>query len=265
MNSGTAMLAVERRQEATAAAGRKAIPFDYTAHFPREDERERRGEPPRLEKDRKLTALVQVSIEAPYVATGVGYGFVLPASTLEFGAPPGIPRGTDLVEASLDALNRKLLAAPRSGLTLDAVLAHGIRINPKYLAQLVPRAGTRRGFAWKSLQAQPADLFIAQAPAPEQLQFLYAIHDEGTGRAFQNEMVLSTAGLGGPDGRRPFRQFATPVQFAPLSTIRIEIVPLQTLVGELHFSLHGYKVLGSPGSPTDVARGARRLRRGARR
>lgn len=264
MNSGTAMLAVERRQEATAAAGRKAIPFDYTAHFPREDERERRGQPPRLEKDKKLTALVQVSIEAPFVATGVGYGFVLPASTFTFGAPSGTPRGTDLVEASLDALNRKLLAAPRGGVTLDTVLAQGIRINPKYLSQLVPRAGTQRGFAWKSLQGRPADLFIAQAPAPEELQFLYAIHDEGTGRAFQNDMVLSTAGLGGPDGRRPFRQFATPVQFAPRSTIRIEILPLQTLEGELHFSLHGYKVLGSPGSPTDVAR-ARRLRRGARR
>lgn len=258
------VLAVERRQEAAAAAGRKAIPFDYTARFPREDERERRGRPALLEQGKKLTALVQVSIEAPYVATGVGYGFALAAADVTFGAP-GAARGADVLEASLDALDRKLVAAPLAGLTLDAVLANGFRVNPKYAAQLVPRGSAQRAFSWGALSSPPADLFIAQSVAKEDLQFLYAIHDEGSGRAFQNEMVLSTAGLGSPDGQRPFRQFATPVQFAPLSTIRIEIVPLQTVVGELHFSLHGYKVLGSPGSPTDIARAARRSRRRAAR
>lgn len=263
MTTTPAVLTVERRQDAAAAAGRKAIPFDYTARFPREDERERRGRPALLEKDRKLTALVQVSIEAPFVATGVGYGFALPADGVTFGAP-GAPRGADLLEASLDALDRKLVAAPLGGLTLDSVLANGIRVNPKYAAQLLPRGSAKRAFSWSALASSPADLFVAQGPVREQLQFLYAIHDEGSGRAFQNEMVLSTAGLGTSDGQRPFRQFATPVQFAPLSTIRIEIVPLQTVVGELHFSLHGYKVLGSPGSPTDMARAARRSRRRVR-
>jgi hypothetical protein len=75
------------------------------------------------------------------------------------------------------------------------------------------------------------------------IQFLYEIFDEGSGRAFQNEPVLSTAGLGDPDGERPFRQFATPIVFEPMSTIRIEVTEASELKGSLHITLHGYKTL----------------------
>ncbi len=75
------------------------------------------------------------------------------------------------------------------------------------------------------------------------IQFLYEIFDEGTGRAFQNEPVLSTAGLGDPDGERPFRHFATPIVFEPMTTIRLEVTEASDLAGSLHITLHGYKTL----------------------
>lgn len=282
-----------RLRETTAAdAGRKTIPFDYSLRLPNVDARDRDARPARLERGVKLSGLVQISIEAPFVATSIGYGFVLPVDDVEFGVPeppartPRLPdlalaaqprldmlKGAlaaqprpDVLESALDALDRRLAATSvRGGITLQSVLTNGFRINPKYAVQLQPRPGADRGFDLRVLgDRPPADLFQAVRPRPEQLSFLYSIHDEGTGRSFQSEPVLSTAGLGGPDGKRPFRHFATPVQFAPRTTIRIDVVPLQTVAGELYISLHGYKVLGGPGTPTDLARVARRLRRRAR-
>jgi hypothetical protein len=54
---------------------------------------------------------------------------------------------------------------------------------------------------------------------------------------------LSTAGLGDPEGERPFRQFATPIVFDPLTTIRFEVTEASDLEGSLHITLHGYKTL----------------------
>ena len=85
--------------------------------------------------------------------------------------------------------------------------------------------------------------FVAETISDRGIQFLYEIFDEGTGRAFQNEPVLNTAGLGDPDGERPFRQFATPIVFEPMTTIRFEITEASDLAGSLHITLHGYKTL----------------------
>jgi hypothetical protein len=85
--------------------------------------------------------------------------------------------------------------------------------------------------------------FVAERFSDRSIQFLYEIFDEATGRAFQNEPVLSTAGLGDPEGERPFRQFATPIVFDPLTTIRFEVTEASDLKGSLHVTLHGYKTL----------------------
>lgn len=85
--------------------------------------------------------------------------------------------------------------------------------------------------------------FVAERFSERSIQFLYEIFDEATGRAFQNEPVLSTAGLGDPEGERPFRQFATPIVFDPLTTIRFEVTEASDLKGALHVTLHGYKTL----------------------
>jgi hypothetical protein len=107
-----------------------------------------------------------------------------------------------------------------------------------------------------------AELFETIEPLPERVQFLYSLRDEGTGREFMSEYQLSTAGLGGSDGQRPFRYFAVPITFSPRSTIRLNIIPKSEFKGELYVVLNGYKILGGAGTPT-----GRRLRprRAARR
>ncbi len=87
-------------------------------------------------------------------------------------------------------------------------------------------------------------------PPPERVQFLYALYDKGTGRSFQSEPLLNIAGLGISDGDRPFRYFATPIVFAPRSTIQLDVIPKTDFRGELYVTLHGYKVLGGAGTPT---------------
>ena len=106
---------------------------------------------------------------------------------------------------------------------------------PATAAPATSSASTRRG--------------PASAP-PEETPFLYALFDEGSGREFQSGPILSIAGLGSSDGKRPFRYFATPITFSPLSTIRMEITELGRVRGELHVALHGYKMLGGPAVET---------------
>ena len=106
-----------------------------------------------------------------------------------------------------------------------------------------------------------SEAFEAIAAPPEHIQFTYALFDEASGREFQSEPILNTAGLGTANGERPFRYFARPITFAPLSVIRMDVTEISTVRGELHVSLHGYKVLGAAGTPTGRRGPARRRRR----
>jgi len=103
-------------------------------------------------------------------------------------------------------------------------------------------------------------LFQVSSVAERDVQFLYALFDEGSGREFQSDPLLSIAGLGAADGRRPFRYFAQPISFAPLATIRMEITEISDFRGELHVSLHGYKLIGSERPAARDARPRRRSR-----
>ncbi|MGH9957141.1 MAG: hypothetical protein ACREBC_08420 [Pyrinomonadaceae bacterium] len=105
------------------------------------------------------------------------------------------------------------------------------------------------------------DLFQVIGSPPEQIQFLYALFDDGSGRELQSEPILNIAGLGISNGDRPFRYFAQPITFAPRSTIRMEVTEVSDFTGELHVSLHGYKILGGAGTPTDIRRGTTSGRR----
>jgi hypothetical protein len=84
------------------------------------------------------------------------------------------------------------------------------------------------------------------------VQFLYALSDEGVGRAFQSEPVLNIAGLGSPNGERPFRHFSPAIHFEPRSAIGLEITPVSGHVGRLFVTLQGYKILGGEGTPTSA-------------
>jgi hypothetical protein len=76
------------------------------------------------------------------------------------------------------------------------------------------------------------------------IDFLYSIVDSGSGRELQNRPIHNIAGLGEPNGERPFRPFAKPMLFMPRSTIRVEVEEASAVAAELFIVLHGYKMLG---------------------
>jgi hypothetical protein len=81
------------------------------------------------------------------------------------------------------------------------------------------------------------------------IDFKYSIIDSSTGRELQNLPLHNVAGLGEPNGNRPFRPMAKSMLFQPRSTIRIEIEEIskgpQYVEAQLYMVLHGYKMLGS--------------------
>ena len=136
----------------------------------------------------------------------------------------------------------------------DVVLRSGFRLSPE-VARLPLAANLSTQLLSQAFEA-------IGAPA-DQIQFTYALFDDGSGREFQSDPILNTAGLGTANGERPFRHLATPIRFEPLAVIRMEVTELSTIPGELHVSLQGYKMLGGQGSPTGRRLG--RLRRARRR
>jgi hypothetical protein len=232
----------------------RAIPFDYTFRFDLE------GEP-----DRVVRSIVTISVEASFIAVSIGYGVVPKLTPVIFG--PGIEdlpiEDRTLRGVSIGSLFNALdsaLAQTQDTLNgetgPEAAFKGGIKLNPQF-AEL---ALSNNGRANLSDDISRNLFQVVSAPSDE-IQFLYAIFDDGSGREFQSEPLLNIAGLGASNGDRPFRYFAHPITFEPRSTIRMEVTEKSDFQGELHVSLHGYKVLGSPGSPTGrTATGRRRLR-----
>jgi hypothetical protein len=236
---------------------RRTIPFDYSFTFKLE------GKP-----QRSVSATVMVSVEGAFVANGIGYGFVPLVEPVRFGgtraefqAPRGSPPfesgPVTLQEITFDAVLN--LAAKRLnesqarlsggiGAQTGAVLEAGFRFNPELVNQIL------LGNSFDPIDdSLLANLFELVAPPLDEVQFLYALSDEATGRAFQSEPILNTAGLGDAKGERPFRQFAVPITFAPRTRIKMDVTEIQQAKGSLYVSLHGYKVLGGEGTPTGAA------------
>lgn len=250
--------------EAADRVPRRTIPFDYAFRY------NLTGEPGKV-----LRKVVVVSIEATFVAVSIGYGVVPKVSPIRFGlelAPPqpGVAlttappsrlralRGITLGDL-IDGLGQKREERIKGqiGPRVAEVLENGIKVNPEFIERVLLGDGTEP-LEEKILE----ELFQAVAAPPEQIQFKYAIFDDGSGREFQSEPILNIAGLGISNGDRPFRYFAKPITFAPRSAIRMEVTELSEFQGELHVSLQGYKALGGAGSPTGrIRRRAGRIRR----
>jgi hypothetical protein len=271
--------------EAPEATSRRTIPFDYAFRY------ELTGNPGSV-----TNKTVTVSIEAAFIAVSIGYGVVPKVTPIQFG--PEIPQLTTALPTSLtlstdrdfrtfftmafvvavrgqrlptlrdiplgvllDALGPKLAETARllKGETgPEAVLKNGFKLNPD-VAEVALQNDGRTPLDPSILK----NLFQVVGAPPENIQFLYSIFDEGSGREFQSEPILNIAGLGISNGDRPFRYFAQPITFAPQSTIRMEVREVSDFEGELHVSLQGYKVLGGAGTPTGKI--FRRLRRTRRR
>jgi hypothetical protein len=250
------MMPLQVRPEAESGTHR-TIPFDYALTFAMT------GRPQRI-----IRRTITVSVESAFIAVGVGYGFVPALERLVFGAAPQPPIVELLAPGVVDlsALFQPVVTGFRQALEAleerrpdvadDDVLAIGFRLNPEVVDAVLANGAS--GLVRSDVASR---LFEATIRAPQQVQFLYAIVDEGSGREFQNEPILSTAGLGTADGDRPFRQFAQPIRFEPRTTIRIEVTEVSTFRGQLFIALHGYKALGEPGTPTGrLLRGVRRRR-----
>ncbi len=220
---------------------RRTIPFDYAFRFALSGRRE-------AIQSQTLT----VSVESPFVALAIGYGVVPEVTPVRFGPPLRLTlRPLPLENVTFGHVVAGLTdALAQSGTVLrgqtgpEAALLTGVRLNPDTAEAVLAEPG-------KLLEDSVfRRLFEVVAAAPEQIQFLYSLHDDATGRSFQSDPLLSTAGLGIASGDRPFRRFARPIVFAPRSTIRMEITELSDARGDLHVSLQGYKVLGGAGTPT---------------
>ena len=232
----------------------KTSPFDHSFQFHLE------GRPRQTHR-----STVTVSVESSFTAVSIGYGVVPEVSPIVFGIDVEQVFGEGAAtlrslpfSAVLDALDRSVTATPDvPGNTppLEAALRNGIKLNPDFATFAL------QGNAKSEIDAASyAKLFQVASPPPEEVQFLYALYDEATGREFQSAPLLSIAGLGAADGKRPFRYFAQPIIFGPLATIRMEIIELGDFRGELHVALHGYKRLGE--SPAvDVTRSRPRRHR----
>lgn len=145
---------------------------------------------------------------------------------------------------------------PKDVPPLEAALRSGIRLNPQFASTALLQNGN-------SL-LDPAvlqRLFQVSGTPVEDVRFLYALFDDATGREFQSDPILNTAGLGAADGRRPFRYFAHPITFGPRAAIRLEITPKSDFKGDLHVTLQGYKVLTLGGAAPPRDRPPRRHRR----
>jgi hypothetical protein len=247
------------------AESARTIPFDYSFQFKLEGERQR-----------VHRSTVIVSVEASFTAVSIGYGVVPEVTPIIFGpelppppAPPPIgilaasTPTTTLVNIRLGDLFRGLETrlsetpdARKDISALEAGLLNGIRLNTTLAGLGLLNDGNA------ILDANTVQRLFQVVSAPSQdVQFLYALFDEGSGREFQSEPLLNIAGLGASDGKRPFRYFARPITFAPRATIRMDITELTDFRGDLHVSLHGYKLLGGAGTPT-AARGRQLRRRG---
>jgi hypothetical protein len=235
------------------AGSRRTIPYDYAFRYELEGE------------GRVLNSTVTVSVEATFVAVSIGYGVIPKVTPINFG--PLLSRESSSVLGAIrlrqiiNGLEQRLAdtSTTLEGETgAEAVLKNGFRLNPAF-AELVLAGinGLERGIEAGILE----NLFQVIGAPPEEIQFLYALFDEGSGRAFQSDPILNIAGLGISNGDRPFRYFAQPITFAPRSTIRMEVTEVSAFKGELHVALHGYKVLGGAGTPTDIRRGTTRARR----
>lgn len=236
------MSALPRRKTAEpsmpAAPAMRGIPFDYAFRY------ELEGIPGKV-----INSIVTVSIEATFTAVSIGYGVIPNVGTIVFGprlqipSTPTFPATLRRLKISeiLDGLPNLVVTSRvfRDETGVEAVFKNGIKLNPQ-----VAEAALANGGDASLSDDVLSRLFQVVGPPSDLIQFKYAIFDEGSGREFQSEPILNIAGLGSANGERPFRHFAQPIVFRPRSTIRMEVTEVSDFKGDLHVSLHGYKVLG---------------------
>lgn len=213
----------------------KEIPYDYVATFTLEGQ-----------VGTRVVDVVNVSVEGAFVAVAIGYSFLpiqQPAAAPVPAQPPRV-RGAAVLNRFGVQLPAARGQAQGGGFGAESIVG-------RYLREMFfPAAPANAALGNQELQ----DLFYQSFLRLRGFDFLYSVIDSGSGRELQNQPIHNTAGLGSPEGHRPFRPLAKPMLFMPRSTIRIEIIEQSAgdffAGGTLYFVLHGYKILGfgAPGS-----------------
>jgi hypothetical protein len=240
---------------ATAPDLRRTIPFEYAFRY------ELKGQPGLVQN-----STVDISIEAAFTAVSIGYGVVPKVQPVTFGLPldeenPPKTLRNIKIDHLLTTLSRVVdeefgTIGPRTA----AVLNDGFRLNPQFADRILLSEELLLPVDDEQILSA---IFQTVGAPPERVAFKYALFDQGSGREFQSEPILNIAGLGSADGKRPFRYFARPIEFAPRSSIRLQVTEVSAFQGELHVSLQGYKALGTRGTSTAPSRASRirRMRR----
>lgn len=203
----------------------RIVPFDYVAMLKLE------GKPGNIVEDE-----VPINIDGGYVTTALAYSLDVGDIGLEIKDYTIInPNGADLRSIKLTDI-----------MPVQALL-DGIRLHPLRVRFAIGSDGQLACVDEDMIKplsqgGSTGQRVFQRLNRPEDVRFLYAISDSGTGRDLQNQPVHNIAGLGIATGDRPFKILRRPMVFLPRSTIRVKVEEIFGR-GQLYFVFQGYKVL----------------------
>jgi hypothetical protein len=188
----------------------RGVPFDYVSTL------DLTGRPGNLIEDE-----VPINVDGGYVATAITYSLDAGDTKIEIDTDESMGLG-DIKLTEIKPVQ---------------ALFDGIRIHP-LRTRFTFTAGGGLSRVSKDLRSR----LFQSVNRPEEVRFLYAINDTGTGRELQNQRVSNVASLGIANGERPFKVFHKPMIFLPRSTIRVQIEEVFGR-GRLFLVFQGYKML----------------------
>jgi hypothetical protein len=188
------------------------VPFDYVATL------DLSGQPGNIVEEE-----IPINVDGGYVATAVTY-------SLDAGEPA---IKIDRTDALIDLRTIMLTEMPPVQALFDGIRIHPLRTRFAFTAGGQLNNAVDRDLLGRLFQS---------ANRPEEVRFLYAITDTGTGRELQNQRVSNVASLGIANGERPFKVFHKPMTFLPRSTIRVQVEEVFGR-GRLFLVFQGYKML----------------------
>jgi hypothetical protein len=165
---------------------------------------------------------VPINVDGGYVATAINYSLDTGDTTIEIVKDKPLNLG-DIKLTEIRPVQ---------------ALFEGIRIHPLRTRFAFPAGGQLNTSVSQDLLGR----LLQSVNRPEEVRFLYAINDTGTGRELQNQRVSNVASLGIADGERPFKVFHKPMHFLPRSTIRVQVEEVFGR-GRLFLVFQGYKIL----------------------
>lgn len=195
----------------------RVVPFDYVSTL------DLTGKPGNLVEDE-----VPINVDGGYVATAINYSLDTGDSQIGIVKDASSNNENELINLSDIKLTE---------IRPVQALFDGIRIHP-LRARFAFTAGGQLSYVSQDL----LDRLFQSVNRPEEVRFLYAISDTGTGRELQNQRVSNVASLGIANGERPFKVFHKPMIFLPRSTIRVQVEEVFGR-GRLFLVFQGYKML----------------------